>query len=80
MSWRVYDIFSYHCKLQRRFYSVATFRCIFYVVGVLDPSWLRLVILPCLVDFLRFFRLKIIILYAVSYGKFYPLFSSIMYI
>ena len=71
--------YSYHCKAQRRFYSAATLTSILYVVGVLDPPRLPLVISPCLVDLLRFFRLKITVLYAVSYGKFYPLLSSITF-
>ena len=42
-----------------------------------DLSQLPLVISPSLVDLWRFFRLKTIVLYAVSYGKFYSLFYSI---
>ena len=53
--------------------------CMLYVVEVLDPPRLPLVISPCLVDLWRFFRLKIIVLYAVRYEKFYPLFSSITF-
>ena len=70
---------SFHCKAQRSFYSLATQSCILYVVVVLDPPRLPLVISSCLVDLWRFFRLKIIVLYGVSYGKFKLLFSSITF-